>query len=96
VKTDCPCFSSDDCGPGFSCQSEDATGLNVFCKPGPRGDGGVGAPCAGEADCDSALCVSATGGDRCSALCSGPQDCPPSLPTCLFVGFGIDRFLCSP
>jgi hypothetical protein len=39
VKNDCPCFSSDDCGPGFTCRSEDSSGLNVFCVPGARGVG---------------------------------------------------------
>lgn len=97
VKTDCPCFSSDDCGPGFLCHSEDSSGLKVFCIPGARGAGGVGATCAGEADCASALCVEASdGGKGCSALCETVSDCVPSLPRCMYIGFGIDRSICSP
>jgi hypothetical protein len=97
VKNDCPCFSSDDCGPGFTCRSEDSSGLNVFCVPGARGVGAVGATCAGEADCASALCVEASdGGKGCSALCESITDCVPSLPRCTYIGFGIDRSICSP
>lgn len=97
VKTDCPCFSSDDCGPGFHCHSEDSTGTQVWCVPGARGDGLAGAPCTGEADCLSALCTdSASAGMRCSALCTDGADCPATLPTCQYVGFGVDRSLCAP
>jgi hypothetical protein len=96
TKTDCPCFSSDDCGPGFTCQSEDSSGLNVWCKPGTRGDGGVGAACAVEGDCESALCTDSNAGMYCSALCSGDGDCPSVLPRCVYIGFGIERSICSP
>jgi hypothetical protein len=96
VKTDCPCFSSDDCGPGFTCHSEDSTGTHVYCEPGSRGTGAAGAPCSTEADCQSALCVDGTSGTRCSVLCSTPNDCPASLPRCTYVGFGVERSLCSP
>lgn len=97
VKTDCPCFSSDDCGPGFYCHSEDTTGTQVWCVPGARGAGLAGDACTGEADCLSALCTdSASTGMRCSALCTDMADCPASLPTCQYVGFGVDRSLCAP
>lgn len=98
VKTDCPCFSSDDCPPTHWCHSEDDTGANVFCIPGARGTGLVGDGCTGETDCRSALCISSsTAGMRCSALCvEDAGTCHPSLPRCLYVGFGVDRFLCSP
>ena len=97
VKTDCPCFSSDDCAPTFWCHSEDNTGANVFCIPGARGAGAAGAACVGETDCASALCIdSSTAGQRCSAICDQPAECPASLPKCLYVGFGVDRSLCSP
>lgn len=97
VKTDCPCFSSDDCGPGFRCVSEDTTGLNVFCVPGARGAGLVGAPCTLESDCLSALCVTGSdGGNGCSALCETAAECAPAVPRCTYVGFGIDRSICSP
>jgi hypothetical protein len=97
VKTDCPCFSSDDCGPGFTCHSEDSTGANVFCIPGARGAGLVGDVCTGEADCASALCTdSSSAGMRCSALCTIAAECVPTLPRCLDIGFGVNRSLCSP
>lgn len=97
VKNDCPCFSSEDCGPGFFCRSEDSSGLNVFCIPGARGVGAVGASCVGESDCASALCVEASdGGKGCSGLCESITDCVPSLPRCTYIGFGIDRSICSP
>jgi hypothetical protein len=97
VKTDCPCFSSDDCGPGFTCHSEDSTGVNVFCIPGARGAGLVGEVCNGEADCASALCTdSSSAGMRCTALCSIAAECVPTLPRCLDIGFGVNRSICSP
>ena len=97
VKTDCPCFSSDDCAPTFWCHSEDSTGTKIFCIPGSRGPGAAGAACVGETDCASALCIdSSTAGQRCSAVCDKPADCPSSLPKCTYVGFGVDRSLCSP
>ncbi len=97
VKTDCPCFSSDDCGPGFYCHSEDSSGQRVFCIAGTRGEGLVGDGCAGEAACLSALCTdSADAGMRCSALCGGAVDCDPTLPRCITIGFGVDRSLCGP
>jgi hypothetical protein len=97
VKTDCPCFSSDDCGPGFFCHSEDMTGANVWCVPGPRGPGAVGAPCSTEADCFSSLCIEASdGGHGCSALCDTAAECAASVPQCRFIGFGVDRSICSP
>lgn len=93
----CPCFSSDDCGLTQYCHSLDTSGANVFCTAGYRGAGLVGAPCSGESDCFSALCVEASdGGKSCSALCDSATECVPALPKCLYVGFGIDRSLCSP
>lgn len=96
VKADCPCFSSDDCGPGFVCRSEDSTGLAVYCVPGERGDGGVGAPCQTEADCVSALCIDRSAGSFCSAICSSAADCVPSLPRCLPLAFGPPQPICAP
>lgn len=97
VETDCPCFSSDDCGPGFYCHSKDSTGANVFCVPGARGTGLAGGACAGEADCSSALCTdSSSTGMRCSALCDVPAECPVTLPRCTYIGFGVDRSICAP
>ncbi len=96
-KDDCPCFSSDDCAPTFTCRSEDMSGTRVFCEPGARGVGAVGAPCVDEASCQSALCVSGRGdaGSRCSALCETAADCAPSVPRCVFLAFA-DRRMCLP
>ncbi|MHB8877501.1 MAG: hypothetical protein ACYC8T_27740, partial [Myxococcaceae bacterium] len=97
VKTDCPCFSSDDCPPTHWCHSEDTSGLHVYCVAGTRGSGVAGAACTGEADCASALCTdSSISGQRCSALCDSPSECPAVLPKCLYVGFGVDRSICAP
>ncbi len=97
VKTECPCFSSDDCGPGFTCHSEDSSGTKVFCIPGARGAGLVGAACTGERDCLSALCVDSTSsGQKCSALCEVVGECAVPLPRCTYIGFGVDRSICSP
>ncbi len=97
VKTDCPCFSNDDCGPGFRCVSEDNTGTQVWCVPGARGTGAPGDVCTVEGDCASALCVEPNmGPSRCSRLCETANDCPPTLPRCLYIGFGVDRSICSP
>jgi hypothetical protein len=97
TKTDCPCFSSDDCGPGFTCVSEDTSGTNVWCKPGARGVGSAGVTCTGEAQCFSALCVSgASSAQYCSGLCDTAADCPSSVPRCQYVGFGVDRSICVP
>lgn len=97
VKTQCPCFSSDDCGPGFNCHSEDSTGLHIYCVPGARGAGSVGDPCTVEGDCQSALCTdSASTGQRCSALCDLAAECPSTLPRCTWIGFGVDRSICAP
>ncbi|MBK7864862.1 MAG: hypothetical protein IPJ65_40950 [Archangiaceae bacterium] len=97
VKTDCPCFSNDDCAPTFRCVSEDATGQSVWCVPGVRGTGAAGDTCAVEGDCASALCIEpSTGVHRCSQLCDAPAECPATLPRCTYIGFGTDRSICSP
>ncbi len=97
MKTDCPCFSSDDCAPTFRCFSEDTTGTNIWCLPGPRGAGVAGDLCTSETDCASALCIEPrVGAKRCSQLCDAPADCPSTLPRCLAIGFGVNRSICSP
>ncbi|MER2559700.1 MAG: hypothetical protein ABTQ32_03215 [Myxococcaceae bacterium] len=97
VKTDCPCFSSDDCAPTFRCFSEDTSGTNIWCLPGPRGAGVAGDVCTSETDCASALCIEPrVGAKRCSQLCDAPADCPSTLPRCLAIGFGVNRSICSP
>lgn len=89
VAGDCPCFSNYDCPPTHACVSAGPSGASVSCLPGPRGTGVPGSTCTGEADCASALCVDdATGGMRCSDLCTTPLTCPAELPRCLS-GIGI-------
>jgi hypothetical protein len=93
---DCPCFSNYDCPETHACTSLDDTGENVWCLEGPRGTGIAGAPCDGEADCASALCIEDDTGSFCSDRCEGPADCPDELPQCLFIGFGVDEMICAP
>ena len=81
----CPCFSNYDCPATHACTSQGGT--TVSCVAGPRGTGMPGAPCTGEQDCASALCVEdATGGMRCSDLCRTATTCPPELPRCISLG----------
>ncbi len=96
-KLNCPCFSSDDCPPTHRCESEDSTGLHVYCKPGVRGPGLVGATCQGELDCRSALCTELSSTVKyCSALCGTKSDCPAVLPKCIYIAFDVNRSICSP
>ena len=81
--TTCPCFSNYDCPTSLACVSHDSTGQHVYCDHATRGTGAAGAPCTGESDCASALCVDdGAGGMKCSDICSAQSPCPPSLPTC--------------
>lgn len=82
----CPCFSNDDCPDGTRCHAADPD--HVYCEPGARGSGAAGAPCTGELDCASALCVDGSDTMRCSKTCAHDTDCPAELPTCLG-GLGI-------
>jgi len=92
----CPCFSNHDCPADHTCMSQDPGGNQVYCVLGARGTGVKGTPCSGEADCASALCVDdAQGGMRCSDECTGPGDCPASLPRCLLIGFGVNKQICA-
>lgn len=91
------CFSNDDCPPAETCHSFDSTGERIYCVPGARGTSPAGAPCTSEADCASALCIeSDKAGHLCSALCVDAGSCPPALPRCIYIGFGVDRSICSP
>jgi hypothetical protein len=76
--------------------SQDTTGTNVYCVIGTRGTGALGAPCTGEADCASALCVDgANGGMRCSDICQNSNGCVTDLPVCRFIA-GPDVSICTP
>jgi hypothetical protein len=95
TATSCPCFTNYDCPDSYACVSQDDTGTNIYCVPGQRGTGAVGAPCTGEADCASALCVDGSSGMSCSDLCDSEMDCVTSLPMCIaIVGEGIS--ICAP
>ena len=93
----CPCFTNYDCPDGYACTSQDESGEEVWCTPGERGTGLAGEPCEGEGDCRSALCIDDHEGKLlCSDLCEDETTCPDSLPTCLYIGFGIDESICAP
>ncbi len=97
TPTSCPCFTSHECPEGYRCESQDSSGSNVFCVPGARGQGDAGDVCTQEGDCGSALCLELDAPPNlCSDLCERGEDCPASLPTCLFIGFGVDQSICSP
>jgi len=63
----------------------------MVCTFGPRGSGGIGAPCGDEAGgglaCASGLCVDADpdqgiAADTCTASCELDSDCAPPFPVC--------------
>jgi hypothetical protein len=86
TATSCPCFSNYDCPTGYACVSQDNTGTNVYCVPGQRGTGALGAPCTGEGDCASALCVDdVDNGMSCSDVCDTDPTCTAKLPDCTFI-----------
>jgi hypothetical protein len=78
-----PCSFNRECPPSERCACDPALGCR--CAPGPRGSGGLGAPCARGEDCASALCVEGPAGLVCSVECAGPGDCGGPLPRCLRV-----------
>ena len=56
------------------------------CVVGPRGMGVAGAPCTGEDDCKSSLCVDdSSGGTPCSDVCQTATQCPATLPRCVAI-----------
>lgn len=80
---DCPCFTNYECPAGYACSS--AAGL-ASCVVGPRGTGVAGAPCTGESDCKSSLCVDdSSGSTRCSDVCQTATQCPTTLPRCVAI-----------
>ena len=80
------CFTNYDCPASEKCFAEVGT-TDARCVTGARGTGLVGTTCITENQCKSALCVEAATGQgmKCSDTCTGPQDCAPSLPRCVFV-----------
>lgn len=80
------CFTNYDCPASEKCFAAPGT-TDARCVTGARGTGLVGATCTTENECKSALCVEAATGQgmKCSDICTGPQDCAPSLPRCVNV-----------
>ena len=80
------CFTNYDCPALEKCFAALGT-TDARCVSGARGTGLVGVSCTTENQCKSALCVEAATGQgmKCSDTCTGPQDCAPSLPRCVFV-----------
>jgi len=81
------CFSNADCSSASDrCQVVGMSDAPVACcVPGARGSGMGGDPCAGENDCDTAVCLVIDTGNLCSKACTGDADCPASIPTCIAI-----------
>lgn len=79
------CSFNRDCPADERCACSESDGCH--CTVGARGTGRAGVDtCASGDDCESALCVEASGSvSRCSAPCASPADCPAALPRCLTV-----------
>jgi hypothetical protein len=94
------CFSSYECGSSERCENVGTSDAPVpCCVPGPRGDGKAGAPCAGEFQCASSLCIEGIGDcfGSCTDRCTKDEECPKTMPNCIVIGFsGTDDKFCSP
>jgi hypothetical protein len=83
------CLDNAECPDALRCET--VTFESMVCTFGPRGTGGIGAPCGDEAGgglaCASGLCVEADAeqgipGDTCTASCQLDTDCAPPFPLC--------------
>lgn len=94
------CFSSYECASDARCENVGTSDSPVpCCMPGPRGEGKAGAPCAGEFQCASSLCIEGIGPcfGSCTDRCASNDECPSSMPNCVLIGFsGTDDKFCSP
>lgn len=93
------CFSNYDCAAGDRCQNAGTVDLPVpCCVPGPRGDKPAGAPCLGENDCASSLCLEGgMCGGICTDRCTTAADCPAELSDCIPIAFsGSNDKFCLP
>lgn len=84
-----PCVHNRQCESGTFC--EDPT---FVCTPGVAGRGKSGiTSCKSGNDCESGICVEATGGSYvCSDACDCKDDCSGSLTRCVqvpFLGIGV-------
>jgi hypothetical protein len=92
------CFSNDDCPAADRCQNRGTAAAPVpCCVLGPRGAGQVGAPCGGENDCASALCIETDAKSLCTTKCASAKECPATLPKCIPIAFsGSNDTFCTP
>ena len=80
----------DDSGPLFDVGGEDVAPVDVEPEPGA-----FGAPCKGNGDCDSGLCIQAADGKVCTELCV--ETCQPGWNCAAKLANGTDQvFLCVP
>ena len=77
------CFHQSECGDGASCVLARTIGPGVYmmatCLRPPVGTAELGAPCALDTDCASAVCAAR----RCTLVCRDDSDCGPALPSCV-------------
>lgn len=93
------CFTNYDCADDQRCENQGTADFAVpCCVTGDRGTAGVGAPCLGENDCASSLCVEGgVCGGICSDRCDSPDECPAELSQCIPIAFsGSDDKFCLP
>lgn len=94
------CFSNYDCAAGTRCENAGTVDLPVpCCVPGTRGDKPAGAPCLGENDCASSLCLEGgMCGGICTDRCTTAADCPAELSDCIPIAFSgsSDKFCLPP
>jgi MYXO-CTERM domain-containing protein len=69
VQQQPPCVANDDCSATTVCQQG-------TCVNGPGAQGGLGAICTGDGDCDSGRCAPGADGSRCV------ESCDPAASTC--------------
>lgn len=78
------CFGNVDCAAERRCENVGSELEPLACcVPGARGTGAAGAPCDGELDCASAVCVAGSGPALCSKDCASAADCPVGMKRCI-------------
>ncbi|RMH44006.1 MAG: hypothetical protein D6689_03655 [Deltaproteobacteria bacterium] len=82
VVLDSSCRGDSDCGPGQMCDGG-------ACVDRPPGEGELGDPCEGNADCRSGMCARSGDEQRCTAACDPTvADACPAGFDCLSAGTG--------
>jgi hypothetical protein len=74
-----PCVANEDCSATTVCQQG-------TCVNGPGAEGGLGALCTGDGDCDSGRCAPGADGSRCVEACDPAASTCPMGFDCLSAG----------